>query len=126
MKTFSKLFGIREGSKVNLKKHDPALIHGFKDEEEAEEEISNDIKKMVVLQEKLYSDNRYSMLIILQAMDAAGKDGVIKHITEGLNAQGCMVHSFKHPSDEEYDHDFLWRYSKALPEIGRASCRERV
>src|SRR5204863_5873487 len=70
-------------------------------------------------QNLLYADDRYAVLIVLQAMDAAGKDGIIKHVMAGVNPQGCQVFSFKKPSDEELDHNFLWRYMRCLPERGR-------
>ena len=76
-------------------------------------------KRLAGLQERLYAHNRYALLLIFQAMDAAGKDGAIKHVMSGINPQGCQVFSFKHPSAEELDHDFLWRTQRALPERGR-------
>ena len=85
----------------------------------AENVLSQDVSKLAEAQERLYAANRWSILIILQAMDAAGKDGTIKHVMSGINPQGCQVFSFKHPSAEELDHNFLWRYAKALPERGR-------
>jgi PPK2 family polyphosphate:nucleotide phosphotransferase len=81
--------------------------------------LDRDLKLLTECQEKLYADNRYSVLIIFQAMDAAGKDTTIKHVMSGINPQGCEVTSFKHPSATELDHTFLWRYSQALPERGR-------
>ena len=81
--------------------------------------LSQDVSKLAEAQDRLYAANRWSILIILQAMDAAGKDGTIKHVMSGVNPQGCQVFSFKHPSAEELDHNFLWRYAKALPERGR-------
>ncbi len=86
---------------------------------EAKKLVKKNIKKLSELQDKLYADNKYSMLIIFQAMDAAGKDGTIKHVMSGLNPQGTQVFSFKQPSQEELDHGFLWRINKALPERGR-------
>ena len=85
----------------------------------AENVLTQDVSKLAEAQDRLYAANRWSILIILQAMDAAGKDGTIKHVMSGINPQGCQVFSFKHPSAEELDHNFLWRYSKALPERGR-------
>jgi PPK2 family polyphosphate:nucleotide phosphotransferase len=85
----------------------------------AENVLSQDVSKLAEAQEQLYAANRWSILIILQAMDAAGKDGTIKHVMSGVNPQGCQVFSFKQPSAEELDHNFLWRYAKALPERGR-------
>ena len=89
------------------------------DKKEAKKLVKKNIKKMIELQGKLYADDKYSMLIIFQAMDAAGKDGTIKHVMSGLNPQGTQVSSFKQPSAEELDHSFLWRINKALPERGR-------
>jgi PPK2 family polyphosphate:nucleotide phosphotransferase len=83
------------------------------------------IKETSELQDALYADNRYALLIIFQAMDAAGKDGAIAHTLSGLNPQGCEVYSFKQPSAEELDHDFLWRHYKALPEFGRIGVHNR-
>jgi PPK2 family polyphosphate:nucleotide phosphotransferase len=85
----------------------------------AENVLSQDVSKLTDAQDKLYASNRWSILIILQAMDAAGKDGTIKHVMSGVNPQGCQVFSFKQPSAEELEHNFLWRYAKALPERGR-------
>ena len=81
--------------------------------------LSQDVSRLAQAQHRLYAANRWSILIILQAMDAAGKDSTIKHVMSGINPQGCQVVSFKHPSAEELDHNFLWRYAKALPERGR-------
>jgi PPK2 family polyphosphate:nucleotide phosphotransferase len=85
----------------------------------AENVLTQDVSRLAEAQDHLYAANRWSILIILQAMDAAGKDGMIKHVMSGVNPQGCQVFSFKHPSAEELDHNFLWRYAKALPERGR-------
>lgn len=81
--------------------------------------LAEDIEKLSALQGKLYAQDRYSVLIIFQAMDAAGKDGTIKHVMSGINPQGCQVYSFKQPSAEELDHDYLWRINRCLPERGR-------
>jgi PPK2 family polyphosphate:nucleotide phosphotransferase len=85
----------------------------------AEEVLSQDVSGLADVQDRLYATNQWSILIILQAMDAAGKDGTIKHVMSGVNPQGCQVFSFKHPSAEELDHNFLWRYARAVPERGR-------
>jgi PPK2 family polyphosphate:nucleotide phosphotransferase len=85
----------------------------------AEEVLSQDVSGLADVQDRLYAANHWSILIILQAMDAAGKDGTIKHVMSGVNPQGCQVFSFKHPSAEELDHNFLWRYARAAPERGR-------
>src|SRR5271166_5338976 len=85
----------------------------------AQDVLSQDVSKLAEAQDRLYAANSWSILIILQAMDAAGKDSTIKHVMSGVNPQGCQVFSFKHPSREELDHNFLWRYTRALPERGR-------
>ncbi len=87
--------------------------------QDAKEQLAKDIEKLSDLQSKLYAHDRYSILIIFQAMDAAGKDGTIKHVMSGINPQGCQVFSFKQPSVEELDHDYLWRINRCLPERGR-------
>lgn len=87
--------------------------------QEAKEMLAKDIEKLSELQSMLYAHDRYSILIIVQAMDAAGKDGTIKHVMSGINPQGCQVYSFKQPSAEELDHDYLWRINRSLPERGR-------
>lgn len=87
--------------------------------QDAKEQLAKDIEKLSKLQSMLYAQDRYSILIIFQAMDAAGKDGTIKHVMSGINPQGCQVYSFKQPSAEELDHDYLWRINRSLPERGR-------
>jgi PPK2 family polyphosphate:nucleotide phosphotransferase len=89
------------------------------DKDEAKAMLKDDIARLSDLQERLYADNSWALLLIFQAMDAAGKDGVIKHVMSGVNPAGCQVHAFKAPSDEELDHDFLWRCAVRLPERGR-------
>jgi PPK2 family polyphosphate:nucleotide phosphotransferase len=122
-------FKVPIGKKISLDDYDPAWIPKWaKEQEEKEEkktikEQASDIleanrQKLVERQELLWASGSYSMLIILQGMDAAGKDGTIQHVMSGVNPQGCKVASFKIPSEEELDHDFLWRYTKALPERG--------
>jgi PPK2 family polyphosphate:nucleotide phosphotransferase len=112
-------FRVREGRKVNLKRW-PTRVKPFYDSREHYESLLADaVKKLSRQQNLLYADNSYALLMILQAMDAAGKDGVIKHVMSGINPQGCQVFSFKHPSAEELDHDFLWRTNRCLPERGR-------
>jgi PPK2 family polyphosphate:nucleotide phosphotransferase len=112
-------FRVREGRKVNLKRW-PTRVKPFYDSREHYESLLADaVKKLSRQQNLLYADNGYALLMILQAMDAAGKDGVIKHVMSGINPQGCQVFSFKHPSAEELDHDFLWRTNRCLPERGR-------
>lgn len=87
--------------------------------DEAERLLTENTEKLAKLQDKLYAQDRYSVLVIFQAMDAAGKDGTVKHVMSGINPQGCQVYSFKQPSAEELDHDYLWRIYKCLPERGR-------
>ena len=87
--------------------------------QDAKEQLAKDIEKLSELQSMLYAQDRYSVLVIFQAMDAAGKDGTIKHVMSGINPQGCQVYSFKQPSAEELDHDYLWRINRSLPERGR-------
>ena len=116
----AKRFRIDKPAKFRLAKHDPAECCGLSlDKTEAKVMLAEGIERLSTLQEKLYASDRWSVLIVLQAMDAAGKDGVIKHVMTGLNPQGVEVHAFKQPSAEELDHDFLWRAGKRLPESGR-------
>ena len=109
---------VSPGSKVNLKDFDPADHDGFKNKAEAEKKLPEDIESLNALQDIFYAADTYSLLIIFQAMDAAGKDGAIKHVMSGLNPQGCQVASFKSPSAREIDHDYLWRSNLVLPERG--------
>lgn len=110
---------IPPGKKIAIKDYDPGYTDDFTSKSEAKDKLEKDIERLAALQEVLYAHNRYSLLLIFQAMDAAGKDGVIKHVMSGVNPQGCQVFSFKAPSQEELDHDFMWRTTKALPERGR-------
>lgn len=112
-------FCIKEGSKVNLKDHPTDFCGDYNDKDDAVKDLENNVARLAELQDVLYAQDVYSLLIIFQAMDAAGKDGAIKHVMSGINPQGCQVVSFKAPSAEELDHDFLWRCQKALPERGR-------
>ncbi|MFA6455990.1 MAG: polyphosphate kinase 2 family protein [Bacteroidota bacterium] len=107
------------GKKILLSKYDPASTGNVKHKERAEEHLVKDIADIARLQDVLYAHDVYAVLMIFQAMDAAGKDGAIKHVMSGINPQGCQVYSFKSPSMEELDHDYLWRSMKALPERGR-------
>jgi PPK2 family polyphosphate:nucleotide phosphotransferase len=124
MDKFVKQFKISNAGKFKLADHDPKFTDKYKKDDSLKilEELKLEMEK---LQEKLYSANKHSLLIIFQAMDAAGKDSAIKHTMSGLNPQGCQVYSFKQPSAEELDHDFLWRHSKALPERGRIGIHNR-
>ena len=106
--------------KIDLKKdYDPGFTGKWMKKEEAEKTLSEGIQILSEMQDKLWAQNQYAVLIILQALDAAGKDGTIKHVMSGVNPQGVDVHSFKVPSSEELDHDYLWRNFKALPSRGR-------
>ena len=108
------------GKKVSLAKdYDPGWTLGSLKKKEAAERLENGVKLLAEYQDKLYAQDTYALLIIFQALDAAGKDGTIKHVMSGINPQGCQVYSFKAPSAEELDHDYLWRCVKRLPERGR-------
>ncbi|MEH2074654.1 polyphosphate kinase 2 family protein [Nostoc sp.] len=113
-------FIVPPGSKISLKKnYDPAYKTDFDQKADAASKLQTDVERLANYQNILYAQNTYSLLIIFQAMDAAGKDSTIKHVTSGVNPQGFQVFSFKSPSAEELDHDYLWRTTKALPERGR-------
>jgi PPK2 family polyphosphate:nucleotide phosphotransferase len=112
-------FRVRPGQKVDLRRYDPADTRPFKNKRRATGRIDRGLERLIALQEQLYAQDRWAVLLIFQAMDAAGKDSAIKHVMSGLNPQGTQVFSFKRPSDEELDHDYLWRTVKALPERGR-------
>src|SRR5688500_12915754 len=112
-------FRIAEGSKVDLKKHPADFTGDYTDKEEAKKDLEENVEKLRKLQDVLYAQDKQALLIIFQAMDAAGKDGAIEHVMSGVNPQGCHVVSFKQPSDEELSHDFLWRCAKNAPERGR-------
>lgn len=116
---------VEEGSKLNLKDDDAKYTAIFKDKEDAGEMLKKDIERLCELQDVLYASADYSLLIVFQAMDAAGKDGTIKHVMTGINPQGCQVTSFKQPSTEELDHDYLWRVNKNLPRRGMISIFNR-
>jgi PPK2 family polyphosphate:nucleotide phosphotransferase len=112
-------FCVDEGERVWLKKWPTRVKPSYKSDEEYRRILAEHIRKLSARQALLYADGRYSLLLVLQAMDAAGKDGVIKHVMSGINPQGCEVFSFKQPSAEELAHDFLWRTTCHLPERGR-------
>jgi PPK2 family polyphosphate:nucleotide phosphotransferase len=122
-----KLFQVAPGAKVRLKQRNPGWAQTAELKElgkdvikgQAETVLAENLKQVAEAQELLYANDVYSVLVILQGIDAAGKDGTIKHVMSGVNPQGCQVFSFKKPSEEELDHNFLWRYMKALPERGR-------
>lgn len=109
---------VEPGKKAGILGRDPGDTAGIKTKEQAQEPLSKNLKRLQDLQFRLYAERRRGVLIILQAMDAAGKDGTIAHVMSGLNPQGCRVTSFKKPSAEELDHDFLWRIHKAVPQRG--------
>ena len=112
-------FRVREGEKVTLKKLPTVVKPFYQSKQEYQELLEEHTQQLSELQSLLYANNCYALLVIFQAMDAAGKDGAIKHVMSGVNPQGTEVHSFTHPSAEELDHDFLWRTSCRLPERGR-------
>src|SRR6476659_856345 len=112
-------FRITKGKDFQLKDFDPADTCGLKDKAEAAELLEKGTEWLAQEQDILYAQDRWSLLLVFQAMDAAGKDGTIKHVMSGVNHQGCQVFSFKQPSSEDLDHDFMWRYAKSLPERGR-------
>jgi PPK2 family polyphosphate:nucleotide phosphotransferase len=110
---------ISNGKDFRLKRFDTSDTDGVKDKQQSHKIIDNRAGLLSSLQEKLYAQNRWALLLILQAMDAAGKDGVIKHVMSGVNPQGCDVHTFKAPSTEELNHDYLWRAHRCIPERGK-------
>jgi PPK2 family polyphosphate:nucleotide phosphotransferase len=117
----SRPFRVTDGSDFRLKKVDPADTLRFTSEDKprAKEALVMGVEALAELQDMLYAQDRWAVLLIFQAMDAAGKDGAIKHVMSGVNPQGCQVNSFKGPSSEDLDHDYLWRCMKCLPERGR-------
>jgi PPK2 family polyphosphate:nucleotide phosphotransferase len=122
--TFRRLvepYKIVKGKGFRLRDFDPSDTGGLDSESkgEAKDLLARGIKWLAMEQDKLYAQNRWAVLLVFQAMDAAGKDGTVKHVMSGVNPQGCQVYSFKAPSSEELDHDFLWRCARALPERGR-------
>src|SRR4030088_3540922 len=120
LKKIIKQTRIDRPEKFRLADCDPADTHGVDvDKEMARVYLVEEIERLADLQERLYAEGRWAVLVILQGMDTAGKDGVIKHVMSGINPLGCEVHSFKAPSAEELNHDFLWRCAKNLPERGR-------
>jgi PPK2 family polyphosphate:nucleotide phosphotransferase len=120
-RAFSEPYRLTDGKKFRLKDVDPWDTGELtaEDKPEAKEALEAGVEALAELQERLYAQDRWAVLLIFQAMDAAGKDGAIKHVMSGVNPQGCQVHSFKAPSSEELDHDYLWRCMKNLPERGR-------
>lgn len=121
VKRLASVFRVRDGKKFRLSDFDPSDTLDFKSEHkpDAAQALREGVQEIAKLQDKLYAQDSWGVLLIFQAMDAAGKDGTIKHVLSGVNPQGCEVHSFKAPSAEELDHDYLWRSMRALPERGR-------
>jgi len=112
-------FRVKDGKNVNLKKWPTEIKSYYETKKQFKEGLQERVDELSELQNLLYASNRFAVLLIFQAMDAAGKDSAIKHVMSGVNPQGCQVFSFKHPSLEELDHDFLWRTTRNLPERGR-------
>jgi PPK2 family polyphosphate:nucleotide phosphotransferase len=121
MKTskLAKSFRIDHGKHFRLRDFDPAYTDGWRSKQHAQQKLEKDIERLRELQDKLYAQDRWAVLLIFQAMDAAGKDGTINHVMSGVNPEGCQVYSFKQPSSIELQHDFLWRTTRDLPERGR-------
>src|SRR6266852_2747321 len=115
----TKPYRVTDGGGFRLKHFAPGDTGAIESNKHAAKHLQRGIEEMTELQDKLYAQDRWAVLLIFQAMDAAGKDGIIKHVMSGVNPQGCQVHSFKAPSAEELDHDFLWRTSMRVPERGR-------
>jgi PPK2 family polyphosphate:nucleotide phosphotransferase len=124
---FARPFRIAEGKGFRLKDVDPGDTLEYKsaDKPRSKEALAQGIELLAALQDRLYAQDRWAVLVIFQAMDAAGKDGAIKHAMSGLNPQGCQIYSFKSPSNEDLDHDYLWRCMKTLPERGRVGVFNR-
>jgi len=125
IKKVIKRLTVPQGKKVSLKDYDPDWTAHIKDEKTAASLLADGVKHLAKAQDKLYAQDTRSVLMIFQAMDAAGKDGTIRHVMSGINPQGCQVYSFKAPSAEERDHTYLWRSMKALPERGRIGIHNR-
>jgi PPK2 family polyphosphate:nucleotide phosphotransferase len=119
MKINSKDFRVEEGDKVHLQKWPTEVEPVYKSKKKYQEILADHVSRLSSLQQLLYASNRHAVLLIFQAMDAAGKDGAIRHVMSGVNPQGCQVFSFKHPSPSELQHDFLWRTTRDLPERGK-------
>jgi PPK2 family polyphosphate:nucleotide phosphotransferase len=115
----ARAFRVTDGRKFRLKDVDPGDTGEVKSKQQAADWLARGVARLSELQEKLYAQDRWGLLLIFQAMDAAGKDSTIKHVMSGVNPQGCEVYSFKAPSAEDLDHDFLWRTTRCLPERGR-------
>lgn len=118
-KDVAKAFRVKDGDGFRLSRIDPADTLGFKTKEALGDTVASGVERLSALQEKLYAQDRWAVLLVFQALDAAGKDSTIKHVMSGVNPQGCEVYSFKAPSNEDLDHDFFWRAAKCLPQRGR-------
>ena len=119
MKIHTKNFRVREGDEVDLKKWPTKVDPVYKSKDQYKKLLDEHVAQLSSQQQLLYADNRHAVLLVFQAMDAAGKDGAIRHVMSGVNPQGCQVFSFKHPSAAELEHDFLWRTTRDLPARGR-------
>ena len=124
---FAEHYRVDDPDSFRLKDWDPGdTNHLDIEKNEAKALLAEGVKRLSDLQERLYAQDRWAVLLIFQAMDAAGKDSVIEHVMKGVNPQGCDVHSFKQPSQEELDHDFMWRTTCRLPQRGRSGSSGRV
>jgi PPK2 family polyphosphate:nucleotide phosphotransferase len=123
--TLTARYRVKPGSRLSLARQNPADTAGLTDKRAAEARADELRDRLGDLQDRLYATDRWSVLLIFQAMDGAGKDSTIKHVMSGVNPQGCQVFAFKAPSDEELDHDYLWRSARALPERGRIGVHNR-
>jgi PPK2 family polyphosphate:nucleotide phosphotransferase len=119
MKIAIKKFRVREAATVDLKRQPTQVAPSYKSKKQYQEMLQDHVTRLSEQQQLLYASNRFAVLLIFQALDAAGKDGAIRHVMSGINPQGCQVFSFKHPSAIELQHDFLWRTTRDLPERGR-------
>jgi PPK2 family polyphosphate:nucleotide phosphotransferase len=119
MKDLARRYRVASGKRFRLSDVDPADTAGIADKEEASERLAESAERIGELQRRLYAQDRWAVLLIFQGMDASGKDGTVKHALSAVDPSGCQVHAFKAPSEEERDHDFLWRAARALPERGR-------
>jgi PPK2 family polyphosphate:nucleotide phosphotransferase len=125
LRKITKRLTVDGGTRVRLKDHPTDWTGGLGDEGDPQERLQEGVRQLSKMQDRLYAQNTFSILIIFQAMDAAGKDGTIRHVMSGINPQGCQVFSFKAPSAEERDHAYLWRSMKAVPERGRIGIHNR-
>jgi PPK2 family polyphosphate:nucleotide phosphotransferase len=122
---YSELFGVKPGSSVRLAEIDPGFTDDQEDKKSAADEVAGDLELLCRLQYLLYAEHKRSLLIILQGVDASGKDGTVSHVFSGINPQGAYVHSFKEPTREELDHDFLWRVHRQTPAKGQLAIFNR-